>query len=171
MKANLLVTHEPSHLGSAEKEVLNLLKEVKYPGKIVKSNISGLMSVRVKNAKNAVKKLLLIAKKKPNKFMQTYKWIPVDKWSKTNIKAMQRTVKNLARNIKKNEKWKMDLGKRKTNLHERDLIVKLTDLIDRPNIDLNNPEKIVKVEIIGSNAALSLLKKDEYLNVTRFKKD
>ena len=171
MKANLLVTHEPSHLGSAEKEVLGLLKEIKYPGKIVKSNISGLMNIQVKNPKNAVKKLQLLAKKKPNKFMQTYKWIPVDKWSKTNINAMQRTVKNLARNIKKNEKWKMDLGKRKTNLHERDLILKLTDQINRSNIDLSNPDKIIKVEIIGSNTALALLKKDEYLNVTRFKKD
>lgn len=171
MKPNLLVTYEPSHIGSAKQEILNLLNEIKYPGKIVKSNISGLMSVRVKNAKNAVKKLLTVAKKKPNKFMQTYKWIPVDKWSKTNIKVMQRAIKGLSKNIKKNEKWKMDLGKRKTKLHERDLIIKLTDPIDRPNVDLHNPEKIVKVEIIGSNAALALLKKDEYLNVTRFKKD
>ena len=129
------------------------------------------MNIQVKNPKNAVKKLQLLAKKKPNKFMQTYKWIPVDKWSKTNINAMQRTVKNLARNIKKNEKWKMDLGKRKTNLHERDLILKLTDQINRSNIDLSNPDKIIKVEIIGSNTALALLKKDEYINVTRFKKD
>ena len=65
----------------------------------------------------------------------------------------------------------MDLGKRKTNLHERDLILKLTDQINRSNIDLSNPDKIIKVEIIGSNTALALLKKDEYLNVTRFKKD
>src|SRR3989338_30155 len=150
MKPNLLVTYEPSHIGSAKEEVLNLLKEVKYPGKIIKSNISGLMSVRVKNSKNAVKKLLLIARKKPAKFNQTFKWIPVDRWSKTNIKTMQRALKAMSRNIKKDEKWKMDLGKRKTKLHERDLIIKLTEPIERANVDLNNPEKILKVEIIGN---------------------
>lgn len=171
MKANLLVTYDPSHIGSAKKEVEVLLKEVKYPGEILKSNIDGLMNIRVKNAKNAVKKLLLMAKKKPNKFVQTYKWIPVDKWSKTNIKEMQRTIKGLSKNIKKNDRWKMDLGKRKTNLHERDLIIRLTEPIERSNIDLSNPDKIIKVEVIGSYAALSLLKKDEYLNVTKFKKD
>ncbi len=171
MKANLLVTYDPSHIGTAKKEVVDLLKEIKYPGKILNSKIDGLMSVRVKNAKNAVKKLLLIAKKKPSKFVQTYKWIPVDKWSKTNVKVMQKAVKSLAKNIKKNERWKLDLGKRKTKLHERELIIKLTDQINQPNIDLNNPDKIVKVEIVGSNAALALLKKDEYLNVTKFKKD
>jgi len=171
MKANLLVTCDPSRMSSAKKEVEELLKEIKFPGKDIKSNINGLMSVRVSNAKNAVKKLLMIAKKKPAKFNKTFKWIPVDKWSKADVKTMQNSIKILAKNIKKDEKWKMDLGKRKTKMHERDLIIKLTEPINRSNIDLHNPDKIVKVEIIGSNAALALLKKDEYLNVSRFKKD
>ena len=37
------------------------------------------------------------------------------------------------------------------------LIIKLTDVVERPNVDLNNPQKIVQVEIIGKEAGIALL--------------
>ena len=47
------------------------------------------------------------------------------------------------------------------------LIVKLTDVVDRKNVDLNKPKKIIKVEIIGKNAGISLLEPDELLIVPK----
>jgi tRNA(Ser,Leu) C12 N-acetylase TAN1 len=47
--------------------------------------------------------------------------------------------------------------------------MKLTDVVDRPNVDLNNPDKIIRVDIIGKDAAISLLKKQELLNTSSFK--
>ena len=47
--------------------------------------------------------------------------------------------------------------------------MKLTENIEKPNVDLKNPEKIVKVEIIGEHAGISLLYPDEILDVQKYK--
>jgi tRNA(Ser,Leu) C12 N-acetylase TAN1 len=61
----------------------------------------------------------------------------------------------------------MDLKVRKVKEKpdEIKLILKLTEVIDRPKVDLQNPDKIIKVEVIGNKAGLALLGKDELLNV------
>jgi tRNA(Ser,Leu) C12 N-acetylase TAN1 len=44
--------------------------------------------------------------------------------------------------------------------------MKLTDVVDRKKIDLKKPKKIIKVEIIGKDAGISLLTPDELLVVS-----
>ena len=63
----------------------------------------------------------------------------------------------------------MNLSKRNYEANTKELIVKLTDPIDRPNVDLKNADKIMQVEIIGKKAGISLLKKDELLEVAKLK--
>jgi len=73
-------------------------------------------------------------------------------------------VNEAAKGIASKDKWKIDIGKHKSDLHERDLIVKLTEGISNPNVDLEKPAKILKVEIVGKKAGISLLNKDEIFN-------
>lgn len=163
--ANLLVTHEPSHAGSAKDEVEKALKAIKQKAKFLKSDVEGLFKLRVGNAKKAVKSLGKLKSKK-GMFEHTFYWIPIDKWIATNVKSMQKEVKKLQNGIKKAEKWKMDLHKRHfDSMHSTELIMKLTEVIDRPKVDLENPQKIVEVQIIGKKTGLSLLNKDEMLAV------
>jgi len=69
--------------------------------------------------------------------------------------------------IKKDEKWMMDIEKRYYDkLDFKELIVKLTDVVDREKIDLKKPQKIIKVEIVGKEAGISLLEPDEMLLVS-----
>lgn len=169
VEANLLVTYDPAHSGSAKAEVDRVLKEVKEDAKYLKSAVEGIFDLRTKDAKKTVKKLSKLCEKDLNKFDKTFHWIPIDKWCKSTIKDMQKTVKKLEKDIKKTEKWKMDIGKRKCEKHEGDLIIKLTEVVNKPNVDLKNPDKIIKVEIIGNKAGLALLKSDELLNIGRLK--
>ena len=67
------------------------------------------------------------------------------------------------------KKWRMDLSKRQYDGKTTDLIMKLTEKIGKPKVDLKDPELIVKVEIIGKKAGVSLLNADEYLNVPKIK--
>jgi len=39
-------------------------------------------------------------------------------------------------------------------------------VVDRKEIDLKKPEKIIKVEIVGKDAGISLLEPDEFLIVS-----
>lgn len=166
-EANLLVTHDHSHAGSAKEEIEKALKAVKQKAKFLKSDIEGVFKLRVGNAKKLVKSLSKLKSKK-GMFEHTYNWIPIEKWIATNVKAMQKEVKKLQKGIKKNEKWKMDLHKRHfEQINSIDLIMKLTEVVDKPKVDLSNPQKIIEVQIIGKKAGLALLNKDEILNLAK----
>lgn len=168
--ANLLVTHDPNHAGLAKEEIISVLKQLKIEPKFLKSEIEGLFQITIKEPKKVVKKLIAMCKKNPSIFRMTFHWIPVDKWCKSTIEDMQKTIKGLVKDIKEKDKWKMDIAKRcyeKYNTTE--LIMKLTDVVDKPKVDLKNPDKIIRIDIIGNNAGISLLNKDEILNIPALK--
>lgn len=168
-EANLLVTFEPTHETSAKAEIENLLKEVKESGKVVKVN-SGIAHVIVKDAKKVVDSLLKIAKKDVSKFNYTFNWWPVDKWCKSEISDMQKAIAEVQKDIKKEDKWKLELAKREnTKDYGKNIILKLTEVVDKPKVDLDSPDKIIRVEIIGDRAAVSLISKNETLNVQKLK--
>ncbi len=160
-KANLLVTFDPTHKESAKKEIEDLLKGIDKKVGILSCE-EGLAEVSIGDARKAVLALRKLGKKK---FAHTFNWIPIDFWCKATIPEMQKVIKGLVKDIGANEKWKMDLDRRRTKEHERDLILKLTEVVDRPKVDLSNPDKIIKVEIIGDKAGIALLKKDELLKI------
>ena len=171
MEANLLITFEPTHAGRAKEEVESLLKDAKEKAKYIESGIQGMFGVAVKDARKIVKKAREEAKKNPEKFSVTYHYIPIDKWCKTDIKEMQKIIKDLAKNIKDKEKWKLNLNKRQYDkMHSKELILKLTEVIEKPNVDLDKPDKIIQVEIIGNKAGFALLGKDELLDLSNFRK-
>ncbi len=169
-EANLLVTFDPTHQETAVKEITGLLKEIKEEASILKAE-EGLAEVLVGDAKKAVKQLFAVAEKNAEKFGHTFHWIPVEKWCKNTIADIQKNIKGFVKDIKQNEKWKMDLKVRrvKEKPDELKLILKLTEVVDRPKVDLQNPEKIIKVEVIGNKAGLALLGKNELLNVVKQK--
>lgn len=169
--ANLLITHDPAHAGSTKSEIEALLKELKIKPKFLKSDIDGVFMLRVSNPKKIVSSLLNKAKKDISKFEQTFHYTPIDKWVKATVKDMQKGIKGLVKNIKPNDRWKMELNKRHYDKEGvTDLILKLTEIVDRKNVDLEKPQKIIKVEICGNKAGLALLKADELLDVPKMRK-
>lgn len=168
-EANLLVTFEPMHEESAKAEIQALLKEVNETAKIIKFE-DGLAELIVKDARGAVRNLLKICIENNSKFKYSFNWWPVDEWCKADIKEIQKVISELEKSIKKEEKWKLDLSKRRTQRdYGRDAIIKLTEVINKPKVDLGNPDKIIKVDIIENKAAVAVISKDEFLNVLRVK--
>jgi len=169
-EANLIVTFDPTHQQSALKEIEELLKAVKEKVNVIKAE-EGIAELLVGDAKKAVKQLSALAAKDIEKFGYTFHWIPIEKWCKATVEDMQKVIKDLIKEIKKDERWKMDLKARhvKEKPDEIKLTLKLTEVVDRPKVDLNNPQKIIKVEIIGNKAGLAVLGADELLNVAKLK--
>lgn len=167
---NLVVTFDPNHLESAKKEILHLLEEVKQKAQILTAD-EGLAHIAVKDARKAVDDLKQVAEKSLDKFNHTMKWVPIDLWCKNSVKEMQDNIKKMVKGIKPEEKWKMELKTRKLKdkPDEIKLIMSLTEVVDRKNVDLDNPEKVIKVEIVGNKAGLALLDKKHLLNVAKLK--
>jgi tRNA(Ser,Leu) C12 N-acetylase TAN1 len=166
--ANILITYEPNHAASATAEVESLLKEMKQKALFLKSVVDGVFLLRVTKPSEFIKKLSAFCKKEPSKFEYTFSWAPVGKWCASSLNEMVKTVSLMGKKIKQNEKWKLELKKR---LYEKystpELIRKLTENIDRPNVDLKKPQKIIKVDILKNKAAITLLDKDELLTISR----
>ncbi len=167
MDVKLIVTYDPAHTESSREKVEILFKEIGAKAEFLKSKYSGIFLLNVAKPREVVKKLKEFAKKNAEFFGKTYRYIPVDSWVKSEIPAMQKAIKPLVPKIGENEKWMMDIEKRYYDKHEfKELIIKLTDVVDRKNIDLKKPQKIIKVEIIGKDAGISLLTPDEMLVVS-----
>lgn len=159
-EANLLITYNPLHKEYAEAEIKAIGSEA---GKTIeiKDIEEGLAQVSIENSREFVRSLSDIDK---TKFKYTFYWWPVDEWCKSTIEEMQKCIKKLQEGIKPDESWKMDLAKRKAKEYPKDIILKLTEVIDKKKVDLKNPSKIIKVEIISDKAAISLLTKNEIFN-------
>ena len=167
--ANLLVTYDPAHPGKAKEEVENNLKTIAAKAEFLKSGVDGLFQLKAVKPKEVVKKLIALCKKKPKSFEVTFHYVPIDEWVKADVKAMQKVTEKLGKQITPAEKWKLNLNKRKFEVDTRELITKLTEPIERPKVDLSNPDMIVQVEIVGKQAGISLLAKDELLEVSKIK--
>lgn len=164
MEANLLVTHDSSHAGSARENAEKALKAVKQKARFLKSDVEGVFKLRVGNARKVIKGLGKLKKKK-GMLEHTFHWVPIDKWVRADVKSMQKALKSLQKGIKKTEKWKLDLQKRQFEMPSAELVTKLTEVVDKPKVDLDNPQKIIEVQIMGRKAGLALLDKEDILKL------
>ena len=165
MEANLLVTFDPTHIESVKKEIDERMKDIKEKAKILKVE-GGLAEISVSDARKAIKSLAKLAKDE-SKFQYTKKWIPIDKWCSAKIPDMQKCIKEITKDLKAKEKWKMDMVKHGADVNEREMIIKLTEVIENQNVDLEKPDKIVKVAVVAKKAGIALLSKDDVLNVSK----
>ncbi len=166
MKANLLVSYEPTHETLAKEEASSLLSSVKEKPTFLEADTPGLFKISIKDARKTVKDLSKMYKKDKEKFKYTCNYIPIDDWCKSAVADMQKKIKAFDKIIKNNEKWKMELHKRNYK-DDGKLIIKLTEVINKPKVDLEKPDKIVRVEIIGKEAGIALLNKDELFSVKK----
>ena len=169
-KFNLLVSYDPNHAGLAQTELNEALNKIGEKPKIKVSEVEGLFKVNVSDARKVVKRLTNLCEADPNLFAATFHYTPIDVWCKSEVSQIQKHIKKAASDIDESESWKLGLNKRHwTKMDGTKLIIKLTEVIDLKNVDLDNPKKIVQVEIIGKEAGISLLRPDEILNVPKVK--
>ena len=169
-QANLIVTFDPNHRGTAEFEVREVLKQVGEKPQIGQTEVEGLFKVAVSNARAAAAKIRNLCSSNPNLFAVTHHYTPIDNWCQSDVSAMQKLIRAASSGIGQSEKWKMGLNKRHWDqLEGVKLIIKLTDVVERKHVDLDNPDKIVQVEIIGKEAGVALLTPKDIVDVAREK--
>jgi tRNA(Ser,Leu) C12 N-acetylase TAN1 len=173
-EANLLVTYDRVNRSPAQYEVKQTLKDVGEENpRFLHSRVRGLFRILIgMNPKEATKKLATLCREEPSKFWYTYNWIPVDEWCPSTLDEMSVIVKKFAKRILPEERWMIRVHKRfYKKYHTQELIEHLAELVDRPNVDLENPKKTIQIEIMGGKAALSLLGPREHLSVNTVKNE
>ena len=166
--ANILITYDPAHKEKAIEEVISMMKNVKETPKFYESGVQGVLLTKIMNDPSAViKKICSCCRKTPAEYYVTKKWVPIERWCSSDIDELGKVMSEFSKRIDAKHKWKMEISKRAYERHTViDMIMQLTERINNTNVDLKNPDMIVKIEIMGRKAGVSLLKKGNIMDMS-----
>jgi tRNA acetyltransferase TAN1 len=114
-----------------------------------------------------IKKIKEILEKDPHFFNYVLKIVPIQFICETDLTLIKRMVKdNYNRYIKKQDSFRITLKRRKNKLIERDILIEaVAKLLDNP-VDLENPDKIIRIELLDTVCGISFLEKGDIIRPT-----
>jgi len=165
---NLLISTSRGNEENTCFEIRHLLDEIGDTTAMTdKTGIIGLITAKTTlHPFEVIKKFRDILKESPWEFRYTLRVIPIERILHTNLKEIQRTATQLASKINQNETFRVAVEKRFTALSTKEIIEVAATNIDR-KVDLENPDKIVLIEIIGELTGISVIKPVDILSVVK----
>src|ERR1035437_2897462 len=168
---NLIATTSRGNERPMCNEILYLLKEElgDAEAQASKTKIRGLIVAKTTLDPIAViEKFHAILKERPYEFRYALRILPIEKVVPTDLEEIKKGTAELAAKIGENETFRVTVEKRFTNLHTKDLIEAAAGDI-KNQVNLEKPDKILLIEVLGALTGLSLLKPDEILAVVKEK--
>jgi tRNA acetyltransferase TAN1 len=168
---NLLATTSRGNERQMCSELSYLLKEeLGDPAPVVgKTGIRGLVAAKTAfDPCEVIGKFRAILQERPYEFRYALRIIPVERVVRTDLDEVKRAAMELAAKIEEKETFRVTVEKRFTSLHSRDLIEAVAAGIDR-KVDLENPDKILLIEIVGGLTGMSLIEPSDVLAVLKEK--
>jgi tRNA acetyltransferase TAN1 len=165
---NLLITTARGSEEDACSEIWYLLGEAgDATVKAERTGITGLIAAKTNlNLFEAVEKLRQILKERPYEFRYSLRIIPVEKVVRTDLGEIQRATIELSSKIGENESFRVTVEKRFTSTPTNDIIEAAANVIER-RVDLNRPDKIVLIEVVGGLTGISILKPNEIFSIAK----
>ena len=166
---NLLVSCPWGDYKRARKEILQIMRKLSDKEPFVKQTAArGIIGVRTRiDSREVIQRLRQLFDEAPFIIQHTLKWVPVDLWTRSTLDSMKEGVTQLKNKIHTGERWRMTVEKRRySRYHKIEIIRELADLIDE-EVDLENPDKILRIEIIGKYAGLSVLTPQDTFSVAK----
>jgi tRNA acetyltransferase TAN1 len=134
-----------------------------------KTGIRGLVVAKTSlNPVEVIEKFRAILQERPYEFRYALRILPVERVVPTDLDEIKRVARELAEGIGENESFRVTVEKRFTSLHSRDFIEAAAADITR-KADLENPDKILLIEVLGGVTGMSLVKPDAVLAVVKEK--
>jgi len=167
--SNLLVSCSWDNYRNARNEIIHLLEKLGDKNPHVRPTIArGIIGVKTRlNSREVVRCLREIFNQDPFVVQHTFKWVPVDLWTPSDIDSMKEGVKQLKNKIQKGEKWRMTIEKRRYTQHHKIEIIKEIAEIINEKVDLKNPDKILRIDIVGKYAGIALLEPREVFSMSK----
>ena len=166
---NLLVSFRFIEFQQASDEVFRWVAEL---GDLVpfvqKTEVKGIIGVRTFiPSREVISRVRQFFHQDAQKVQHAVKWVPVDIWCNSELENMVETVRTVKDQIDENETWAMDLEKRKYPAHHvYQIVTRLAEPFTQ-KVDLKKPDKYLRVDIIGEQAGISVLKPEEIFSIAR----
>jgi tRNA acetyltransferase TAN1 len=134
-----------------------------------KTKIRGLIVAKTTlNPLAAIEKLRIILKERPYTFRYALRIVPIERVVPTEIDAIKAAAMELAAKIGETQTFRVTVEKRFTTLHSKDLIEAAAGDIKNA-VNLENPDLILQVEVLGALTGISLLKPTEIISIMKEK--
>jgi len=166
---NILVSYSWGEHRKAQKEILYFLDRLGEKNPFIHRTIAeGIMGVKTcQSPREVIHVLRTMFNEDPNLFQYTLKWVPVEVWTYSDLDSMKTVVMQLRNRIRRGERWRMTLEKRRyTRYHKDEIIRELAELINE-KVDLKNPDKILRIDIIGKYAGISVLEPKDTFSTSK----
>ena len=167
---NLLISTSRYNETYAKSELwfLLLMCGDKYP--IISGfQFSGLITALTNlNPKQVISKIKKIQGGDPNFLQFILKIIPIDFICETDTTIIKQIIqKNQKNYISKSDSFKISLKRRHHEKIERVKFIETIAKVIENEVDLENPDKIIRIEMLGNISGISFLKKDEIINIRK----
>jgi tRNA acetyltransferase TAN1 len=104
----------------------------------------------------------------PLVFNFTLKWVAVDFWCRPDFEEIKKIVKEeIIAKISEDDRWAVQVEKHGGELHSQDVIEAIAPLIEKGKVDLDHPEKIIRIDLFPSQAAVTLLKPENIFSLAK----
>lgn len=168
---NLLITCA-RHLEPETKEELGrILEKFGDSGpKILITNMSGILTVETElDPFIVVKKIHESIIDEPWSIRYCLRIIPIQRVSETRIEDIEKKISEILDLILDEDSYRISIEKRNSDISSKELISKVADKI-KNKVSLENPDKIVQIEILGAKTGISILTKSDILSVEKIKR-
>ncbi len=168
---NLIATTNRGNEKQMVFEMVYLLKEElgDQTAKASKTGIRGLITAKtILDPCEAIAKLRNVLHQRPYQFRYGLRIIPVERVVRTDLEQIKQVSLELAARISEDETFRVSVEKRFTHMHACEFVEAVAADIQR-KVDLENPDRILLVEVLGAFTGLSLLKADDFLSIPKEK--
>jgi tRNA acetyltransferase TAN1 len=168
---NLVISTSRGNERNTCSEMWYLLGEVGDRASTIETtSVIGLVVAKTKlDPIRAIRDLRALLKERPWEFKYTLKLVPVQKVVEAQLEKIEQVALELATRIGQKEKFRITVEKRHTDLSSRTIIDTVAKGIER-TVDLDSPDRILLIEVIGQLAGVALIEPEDILSVEREKR-
>lgn len=167
---NLLLTSQKGSEAKASAEFKEIaLQRGHRKIHMEKSAFDGVLEIEIENARDFISFMREYVRSEPFRVHYIQRMIPVDIVVDTNIDQIRDASVQIAPQIQPGESFRIDITERDSPVSRKELIDTIASVVDR-KVNLNSPDKIVQVEVLGEYTAMSVVTPAEILSILKIKR-
>jgi len=163
-----LATAEQVAMSKACSQLWMNLRAVGDPEpRVDRSRIKGLILAQTTmDPAEAIHKLREHMAAEPRRYESLYRVLPVQAWTASTPDDIVEALTKMRERVSPDESFRVTLEKRRTRLSSHEIIEPVAELFDR-RVDLENPDWLVLVEVMGDRTGVSVVRLMDVLNVQK----
>lgn len=168
---NLIVTCARHLEPETQEEVARILEKFgDSEPQITITSMSGILTAKTElDPVTVVEKMQEMILDEPWSVRYCLRVIPIQKVSETKIEDIEEAVSEIVESIPKGDSYRISIEKRNSDISSQELITRIAKKTEN-KVSLENPDKIIQIEILGAKTGMSLLKRSGILSVEKTKR-